>query len=124
MLEILYLLVAAAQPASLAPPPVRAAPRASLAAYFSRDDYPASARAGSEEGHVAFQLLIGSDGRVTGCTVLGSSVSSSLDSTTCRIMRSRARFTPALNASGRPVPDSVGSSITWRLPRSVPSSSP
>ena len=69
---------------------------------FSGDDYPADAQRNNEQGTVTVDMLIGTDGRVTGCTVTGSSGSRSLDNATCRILRSRARFDPALDAQGRP----------------------
>jgi hypothetical protein len=35
---------------------------------------------------------------------------------TCRIMLVRARFTPARDAQGNPVPDTVSAAVTWILP--------
>jgi len=85
---------------------VSAGARANLASYVTDSDYPASAVERGEQGTVRFTLAIGADGRVTGCTVTGSSGSAVLDSTTCRIMRSRARFTPARDSNGNPTADS------------------
>lgn len=90
--------------------------RANLPALFSDEDYPASAIRAGEQGAVRFRLEVGPEGRVTGCTITASSGSSALDSTTCRILRSRARFTPARDASGRAIADSVEGAIEWRLP--------
>jgi protein TonB len=90
--------------------------RANLASYVSDADYPSSAIRAEEQGTTRFRLLVGPDGRVTDCAVTGSSGSSSLDSATCRIMRSRARFAPARDGSGNPTSDSVASSIHWVLP--------
>jgi TonB family protein len=98
--------------------------RANLASYVSNDDYPADAIRAGEQGTVRFTLTVGTDGRVSACTIFQSSGSSSLDSTTCRILTERARFTPATDASGKPVPDQVVSTIRWVLPddRPAPSS--
>jgi protein TonB len=60
---------------------------------------------------------VGTNGRVTNCTITSSSGSSSLDSATCRIMKDRARFTPAHDSSGNPTTDSVSSRIRWVLPQ-------
>lgn len=105
------------------PPPPPPAPkvepakaRANLASYVSDDDYPDSANRNREQGTTAFTLDVGPDGRVTGCSITASSGSSTLDSTTCRLMRSRARFTPARDSSGHPVSDRVSSRIRWVLP--------
>ena len=106
------------QPCPAPPPPRTVEParaRANLASYVSNDDYPASALSREEEGTTRFRLTIGPDGRVTGCTVTGSSGSSTLDSTTCRLMRSRARFTPARDSNGNPTSDTHSAAITWRI---------
>ncbi|MEO7826420.1 MAG: TonB family protein, partial [Allosphingosinicella sp.] len=101
------------------PPPKKVTParaKANLASLFSDEDYPASALRSSESGATGFRLEVGANGRVTNCTVTASSGSSALDSTTCRLLRSRARFTPATDSSGGATADSVGGRIVWRLP--------
>ncbi|HYD36402.1 MAG TPA: energy transducer TonB, partial [Allosphingosinicella sp.] len=55
-------------------------------------------------------------GRVTDCTVTASSGSAALDSATCRLMKQRARFTPARDSDGHPTSDSVSNAIRWVLP--------
>jgi protein TonB len=85
--------------------------------YYSADDYPAEARSGREQGKVSIQLAIGSNGRVSACTVTGSSGSASLDATTCRIAQLRARFAPARDAAGNALPATLNAEIKWRLPR-------
>lgn len=86
-----------------------------LAGLFSADDYPADAQMRDEQGTVRVELEIDKRGRVSQCNVIDSSGSGSLDSATCRIVKSRARFTPAHDSSGRPVRDTYTQSITWRL---------
>ena len=112
--------ITVAPPRPPAPPPPRvvepARARANLASYVSNDDYPDAAIRNEESGTTGFRLDVGPDGRVSNCTVTSSSGSSSLDSTTCRLMRSRARFTPATNSSGAKVSDSVSGRIRWVLP--------
>jgi len=101
-------------------PPARkiesARARANLASYVSDSDYPSSAIRDEEQGTTRFRLAVGADGRVTDCTVTRSSGSSALDSTTCRLMKSRARFTPARDSDGRPTGDTVANAIRWVLP--------
>jgi len=106
-----------------APPPAPPAPkiepakaRANLASYVSNDDYPSSAIRNEEQGLTVFTLEVGPNGRVSNCTITQSSGSSTLDSTTCRLMRSRARFTPATDSSGNKVSDTVTGRIRWVLP--------
>lgn len=112
--------ITVAPPRPPAPPPPRvvepARARANLASYVSNDDYPDSAIRNEESGTTGFRLDVGPDGRVSNCTITSSSGSNALDSTTCRLMRSRARFTPATNSSGAKVSDSVSGRIRWVLP--------
>ena len=102
------------------PPPAKklepARAKANLASYVSDADYPASAQRNEEQGTTRFRLSVGPDGRVAECTVTGSSGSAALDAATCRIMRSRARFTPARDSSGSTTSDTVSSAIKWVLP--------
>lgn len=104
-----------AQPAA-APIVAPAVPRADPQSLIRPDDYPASARQAGEQGSVRFALDVGSNGRVGGCTILWSSGSAALDSATCRIARSRSRFTPARDATGQPAPGRVEQEVVWTLP--------
>ena len=94
--------------------------RANLASYISDSDYPAEAIRAGEQGTVGFRLDVGPEGLVTGCTILLSSNSASLDGATCRILQARARFTPARDSHGRAVADSVKGRIRWVLPPDEP----
>jgi protein TonB len=83
---------------------------------FSDSDYPAEAQQNGEEGTVRARLDIDASGRVARCTVIRSSGHALLDSATCNILRSRARFAPARDRYGNVRPDSyVTPPITWRL---------
>jgi protein TonB len=102
------------------PPPPRVSPpqraRANLNSYFSADDYPAAALRGNDQGTTGFSLTIGPSGRVEACSVTASSGSAALDQATCRILRSRARYTPARDSSGNPTSGRDSGRVTWRLP--------
>ena len=98
-------------------PPQRA--RANLSSYFSGDDYPVAALRRKEEGLVGFRLLVGPNGRVADCTITLSSGVLSLDSATCRILRSRARFTPARDDLGNPTAGADSGRVAWRLPEDI-----
>lgn len=102
------------------PPPPRVVPpqraRANLNSYFSTDDYPAAALRGNDQGTTGFRLTIGPNGRVTDCQVTSPSGSSALDQATCRILRARARYTPARDSSGNPASGTDSGRVTWRLP--------
>jgi protein TonB len=61
-------------------------------------------------------LVVGVDGRVKACEIIGSSGSRSLDRKTCEIMSERARFTPAMDAQGKPIESTfTPPPIAWRL---------
>lgn len=87
-----------------------------LRSLITGDDYPSSAQRNEEEGTVRVRLTVGANGRVTDCSVSQSSGSSALDSATCRLLRSRARFTAAVDNQGNPTTDTITSPpIVWRL---------
>ncbi len=108
-----------APPAPPPPPPVRRVePKSAvgnLQGLFRDSDYPETAIDREEQGSVRVSLQIGTTGRVTGCSVTSSSGSRTLDQATCRILQSRARFTPATDSSGNPTSGSFSQTITWRL---------
>lgn len=114
----------AAPPAPPAPPPAPPAPRVSQRAglkgnpgqYFSDDAYPPAAIRAEAQGRVVASLDIGTDGRVSACTVTTSSGNSDLDNTTCRIAKSRVRFSPAKDDNGNPIASKFTLPVTWRLP--------
>ncbi len=83
---------------------------------FSHDDCPESAILLGQEGTVQARLTVGTDGRPTDCVVIRSSGHEALDAATCNAVMSRARFTPARDAAGRPVVDQFTTPpVTWRI---------
>jgi protein TonB len=94
--------------------PARA--KANLASYVSDEDYPSTAARNEEQGTTRFRLAVGPDGKVKECAVTSSSGSTALDATTCKLMKQRAKFTPAKNNRGELTSDTVMSAIRWVLP--------
>ena len=84
-------------------------------AFHNETDYPSAARRNEEQGTVRVSFTVGTDGRVSNCSVVQSSGSSSLDSTTCRIFQSRFRYRPARDSAGNAMSTTVRSSVTWEL---------
>jgi TonB family protein len=82
---------------------------------IATDDYPLEALFRQEEGSVTVRMLAKADGGVGDCVVVQSSGSAALDSQTCRLMWMRARFEPARDRLGKPIPSSFRQRITWRL---------
>jgi TonB family protein len=109
-------------PGPPAPPPPprklsRARPLAEISSLIRERDYPPAAMRANVQGTVGYRLAVDPNGRVTACTVTRPSGSAALDSATCRILQSRARFEPARDALGRPTSDSFAGRIAWRINR-------
>jgi protein TonB len=61
-------------------------------------------------------LLVDEAGKVAGCDVLSPSGIPALDIMGCQVIRNRARFTPALDATGKPVRSTVVTPpIIWSM---------
>ncbi len=90
-------------------PPV---PRAPLQRYITSDDFPAGLpRSAARPVQVA--LGVGPDGRAIDCRIISGSGAPSLDSATCRLLRNRARFTPARDGRGTAITGEVQATIDW-----------
>ena len=98
-------------------PAQRAALIAPLHRLFAASDYPLASRRNKEQGTVRFMLFIDPDGSISRCDVIGSSGFDQLDRHTCALVRARARFSPALDAQGRPTHDTHVTRMVWRLPK-------
>lgn len=66
-------------------------------------EIPKDLRRAEAGGLIRLRYRIGTDGRVSGCTVLVSSGYPDFDRDTCARITERFRFRPALDAQGRPV---------------------
>lgn len=109
------LLLATAIPATAAEPrdPV---PAGNPGEWAAPGDYPSAALRGEIEGVVGFRLTVDAKGIPSDCTLTRSSGDATLDETTCRLMRQRARFSPASDRRGRAVPGTWSSSVRWEIP--------
>jgi periplasmic protein TonB len=105
-----------------APPPPKftaknPSPKGSYLTWATTDDYPTGATRREEQGSTRIRVTVGPDGRVSGCTVTGSSGSAELDSTTCALITRRGRFSPGTDGEGNPVSGTWTTSIRWVLPK-------
>ena len=112
-----------------APPPVQAPPPPpgpskargvrpkGMAGWAGRiqSNYPTRAAREEREGRVGVSVQIGPDGRVTACSVSGSSGSPDLDEAACEGMTRYARFDPQLDDAGNPVSSSYRTAIVYKL---------
>jgi TonB family protein len=87
-----------------------------LAQWMANAEYPSSALRENREGIVAFRLIVDRAGKPSQCLITKSSGQDDLDKATCETMMSRAKFTPAVNASGAPVEGFYESRVKWKLP--------
>lgn len=73
---------------------------------------------GRYQGNLEVQVMVDANGRVSSCAPVRGSGNAGLDALTCRLVKERARFTPALDAQGRPVASEAYTSFVWgRTPR-------
>jgi protein TonB len=114
-----------APPAPPAPPPPPPPPPSQAQAATPKgqsrwqrriiENYPSRAIRQEEEGTVRMALTIDARGRVSGCSVTGSSGSSTLDNAACKDIQRYGRFNPALDDAGNPTSGSYRTAIQYRL---------
>lgn len=84
-------------------------------AWIGDGDYPAGPLARGESGTVKYRLAINSAGRVERCDITQSSGHAGLDRDTCALITRRARFVPAQDVDGSPMPWDYASAVAWQL---------
>jgi TonB family protein len=126
MIYLVYLLAAigatdnpsssqdVASPPPLSRPDPR--PRGNPGNWATSNDYPSVALQQEIEGTSGFSLTVGPDGLVSDCVITQSSGSPELDTATCTNVKQRARFEPALDASGTPTTGKYANRIRWQIP--------
>lgn len=85
-------------------------------------DYPAAAADAGAGGAVEVRYLVWTDGRVRDCRIETSSGNKALDDATCRLIRERFRFRPALDEDGQPEPAWLIERHEWIMERVPPPS--
>jgi TonB family protein len=85
----------------------------SPAHWVSDADYPDTALQQEASGSVLTRLKVDATGLVSDCLVVESSGNAALDETTCRILRKRGRFHPAIDADGKPTTGLTAIRIRW-----------
>jgi protein TonB len=71
-------------------------------------------------GVVGVRFRVGTDGRVTGCTVVRSGGNALMDQATCDAIEKRFRYDPWRDASGRPVASTVLRDQQWDIDPPTP----
>lgn len=97
--------------------PSPATPRGNPGNWVNSIDYPSAALREDREGITTFNVTVGTDGRVEGCTITGSSGHADLDAMTCTNVSRRARFQPATDEDGNVVRGDYTNRVRWQIPR-------
>lgn len=116
LLVALALVQPAPAAADPAPPATRARPERPIPSYFTEGDYPFEAHGFAAQGSVEVRVEIDSTGRVRRCRPLRSAGVRLFGRVTCDILRRRARYHPARDSAGNPVPDTDTARVVWALP--------
>jgi len=85
--------------------------------WVTANDYPSQDLREGNQGLVRLLLGIGADGRVTSCSVTGSSGFPRLDTRACDKLRAKGRFDPASDESGAKTVSTYRTSVRWTIPR-------
>jgi len=84
--------------------------------WITADDYPLEALRSLWDGKTSYLLDVTAEGTVGACSITHSSGHAILDEATCDALRSRARFTPALDQTGKVVAGQFSGSASWAIP--------
>jgi protein TonB len=84
-----------------------------IAGEIGPSDYPRDLRDRGIGGRVEMLFTVGTNGRVTSCTITRSSGVPELDALTCRLVQQRFRYRPSTDRYGRPIPDEVEGVQDW-----------
>jgi TonB family protein len=82
--------------------------------WFRPKDYPASLSRSGMGGIVVMRLIVGADGSVKDCDVAKAGGDKKFEDLTCQLATSRARFRPAVGASGKPIASVWIRRINWQ----------
>lgn len=96
-----------------------ARPSNSLGRLFSPSLFPTQAINAGNTGTVGISMLVDEAGRVRDCMVEETSGFATLDTMSCFVIVSRAKFTPAVGPDGKPAKSAYFQRIDWRMDPSM-----
>lgn len=76
--------------------------------------YPGSALLAGEQGIMRMRVMVNAQGTVDSCTIIKATNTSALESPACEVMK-QAKFDPARDAAGVPMPSFYATSITYQI---------
>ncbi|WP_447764762.1 energy transducer TonB [Sphingopyxis panaciterrae] len=98
--------------AKLSRPPV---PIGNPGKWVTSGDYPSAMLWKGQQANVFFRLGIGVDGRPTACHIQQSTRPVAFDEAVCKSLMLRARFSPALDADGKPIASYYLNRVRFRM---------
>jgi hypothetical protein len=101
------------EPDKLAAMSRKATPLDDRAGWLRPSDYPLGMASRGANGLVHFRLDVSETGAVTGCHLQEPMNPPSLNELTCRLLKERARFAPALDQDGKPARSIFVSQVRW-----------
>lgn len=90
-----------------------AQPASSPGNWLGTNDYPQASWTQGHNGLVRFRIDVDPSGHPTGCRVLYRTNPDEFADLSCKLLMKRARFTPALDAAGKPVKSFYINNIRW-----------
>jgi TonB family protein len=90
-------------------------PKRDSRTWLSPADYPLAMVRGGQQGIVNYRLLVDAAGKPTACHIQTSTRPKDFDEAVCRAIMKRAKFEPALDAQGKPVPSFWRQTVRFRL---------
>ena len=90
-------------------------PKGDANGLFKSDDYPDKLIEKGIQGSVGALLTVDATGAVAACRAIESSRTVELDVLTCAIIRKRAKYSPAIDKSGKAVPAMIYYRVQWMI---------
>lgn len=84
--------------------------------WITADDYPMGIVRSGRQGTSVILFRIGTEGRIDQCRAVVTSGTKELDAAACAALLKRGRYTPARDATGRPMAVHRVRRVVWRLP--------
>lgn len=89
------------------------APLSNPTGWVQSKDYPPGAARANKNAIVNFRLTVDAAGRPIDCAIQGGIADIAFREATCRALMNRARFSPALDATGQPLNSYFTSVVSW-----------
>lgn len=91
-------------------------PRQSPGRWVVSGDYPLDMLASGQPAIVEFRLSVGADGVPTACHIQSTTRPKEFDDAVCKSVMRRARFDPALDATGKPLASYYRNTVRFQIP--------